>query len=756
MDTAGFGGLLREARQRALLTLESLAAASGVSARAISDMERGQSLPRQATLSELLDALELDEGERRRLAEAATRRRRQNSGRVPRQLPPDLAVFRGRTAALAAAHELTAQVTEPGGHVVVAAVGGMAGVGKTTLAVHWAHQVADRFPDGQLYVNLRGFEDAGHPMDPAEALSGFLTALGVADADLPRATEDRSALFRELAASRRLIIVLDNARDEEQVRPLLPASTRCLTVVTSRSQLVGLVAMEGARPVALDVWTRKEALSALAARIGEERVRAEPEAAVALVELCGHLALAVAIVAAQLSATPGLSLRTAVRELRGTGPLLDALSADARRGDVRVVFSWSYRALPPDTAAFFRHLALHPGPSASAEAAASLAGVSVREARRHLRQLTAANLLARDAEGRHVLHDLVRAYGVELAEREKDDGLGARVRLFDYLCHNAYTANRLLGEAVNREVVSPGQAVVRVALDTREEVLDWFRQEQGTAASALHSMGDEPRLLRIGMTLSREWVSYYSVRGRWNEEIQTARIGLDAALRLDEPAVIVFNAADLARPLAQKGELDEADRHVELMLAQLHRLGPSERAFTERNVGWVRGRQKRYDEALHHAGRALEMYRALGEERAMAREMNAVGWYLALLGRYEETITLCTEAIPLLQRDANPRIEAAAWDTMGYARQRLGDLDGAASNYRESLRVYAEAFDNHNQAEVLDHLATAQREQGDDTAARASWLRAADLLSEIDDPRAAHMRAKAEALDTSGESPESR
>ncbi|MET7518948.1 helix-turn-helix transcriptional regulator [Streptomyces sp. NPDC005480] len=305
MGRAEFGRLLREVRLRSLLTLENLVEMSGVSVRAISDMERGQSLPRQATLGELMGALELDEDERRRFVEAAARRGQGATGRVPRQLPPDLAVFRGREEALATVYGLTAQVAEPGGHVVVAVIGGMAGVGKTTLAVYWAHHVADHFPDGQLYVNLRGFEDTGHPMDPAEALGGFLAALGVSDLDIPRGAEERGALFREWTASRRMTVVLDNARDEQQVRPLLPASTGCLTVITSRSQLSSLVAVEGARPVGLDVWTREEALSALAARIGEERYRAEPEAAGALVELCGHLALAVAIVAAQVSVTPG-------------------------------------------------------------------------------------------------------------------------------------------------------------------------------------------------------------------------------------------------------------------------------------------------------------------------------------------------------------------------------------------------------------------------------------------------------------------
>ncbi|MGP4052131.1 ATP-binding protein [Streptomyces sp. 2A115] len=750
MDRTAFGRLLREARQRSLLTLESLAEASGVSVRAISDMERGQSLPRQATLSELMDALDLDEDERRKFVEASVRRTRP----VPQQLPPDLAAFRGRKETLTAVHRLTSRVAERGGHVVISAIGGMAGVGKTTLALHWAHQVADRFPDGQLYVNLRGFEDSGQPLDPAEALGRFLHALGVPSNAIPGGTEERGALFREQTASRRLIVVLDNAHTAAQVRPLLPASAGCLTIVTSRSQLSGLAVTEGADLVTLDVWTPEEALAALAARIGEERCRAEPEAAAELVELCGFLPLAVAIVGAQLSASPNVSLGLGVRELRATRSRLDALSTGERQVDVRAVFSWSYRALTPQTARFFRHLAVHPGSAVSAEAAASLGGVEMAVARPHLRELASANLLSRDAEGLYVVHDLVRAYGAELVEQETDDRFGAETRLVEYLRHNAHVAHQLLVQTTSEPVDPPAAGVVRVTFGTHEEALNWFRQEESTVSAALRSL-DDPRLLRFRMNVTQYWVAYYSVMGRWAEEIETKRIGLDAASQLDDPVAIASNSASLARALAETGQADEADRLVELLQVQLPRLGPAQRAGAERSIGWVRGRQKRHDEALHHAQRALEIYRTEGDDGAAARELNAVGWYLALLGRYQEAIARCEEAIPLLRRNGNLRIEAAAWDTMGYARQHLGDLTTAMANYRQSLDLYEEVLDGYNQAEVLGHLAMAQLDMGDRAGARASWMRAADLLSAIHDPRAARMRANAQALDVPAAHPES-
>ncbi|MEW2288562.1 tetratricopeptide repeat protein [Streptomyces sp. NPDC047841] len=741
MDEATFGRLLRAARQRALLTLESLAEASGVSVRAISDMERGRSLPRQATLNELLDALELSEEERRHLVQASVRR----AGRVPRQLPPDLAAFRGREEALATVHRITSQVAAQGGHVVISAIGGLAGVGKTALAVHWAHQVADRFPDGQLYVNLRGFEETDDPLDPGVALGGFLRALGVPSSEMPPDTEERAAVFRERTASLRLIVVLDNARDPDQVRPLLPASAGCLTIVTSRSRLTGLAVAEGARLVSLDVWTPPEALAALAARIGQERCRAEPEAATELVELCGYLPLAVAVVGAQLSAAPRMPLRLGVRELRQAIPRLDALTGDDRRADVRAVFSWSYRALTPEAARFFRHLAVHPGPAVSAQAAASLAGVPMPAARRHLRELTTASLLSRDAAGRYVLHDLVRAYGAELAGQEEDDRSGAETRLLDYLCHNAHTANTFVSRFPDEPIGDPAPGVVLVTIDDRDEGLDWYRQEESAAAAAVRAF-DDPRLLRHRIALTREWAAYNSVAGRWAEELTASRIGLDAALILDDPVAVARTGTNLSIAMVETGDVAGADEPIGLMLGQLDRLPAKERMLAERYASRVRSFQRRYAEGLENARRSLAIARSLGGRWEIARSIAIMGWFLAALGEYQDALAACEEALPLLRATGNRHDEAGVRGNIGYIRQRLGDLDGAIADYRASLRLYEEVLDEYKQAEVLDDLASAQLERGEREEARANLARSADLFASLRVARAAETRAKAEAL----------
>ncbi|GJF35122.1 hypothetical protein KNE206_78220 [Kitasatospora sp. NE20-6] len=743
MEQRTFGELLRAAREQARLTLEGLAAASGVSVRAIGDMERGRSHPRRSTLDELLDALGLDEDERRALTAVARPDGSRPARQVPRQLPPDLRTFRGRADVLAGVRRLTDGIGDRAGHALVAAVGGMAGVGKTSLAVHWAHQVADRFPDGQLYVNLRGFDPSGIAVDPGEALGGFLAALGVPGRSVPEGTDQRGALFREQLAGRRMIVLLDNARDSQQVRHLLPRSPGCLTVITSRNHLTALAATDEAHLVDLGLWTDDEALDALAARIGPERVAAETAGAAGLVALCGRLPLAVAVVAAHLAAQPAMALGVAAAELAQSWSRLDVLTTDDPHTDVRAVFSWSYDALEPAAARFFRHLTVLPGPFFSAESAASTAGEPMAEARRLLRALSAASLLSRGADGHFVLHDLVREHASDLLDRERDDRFAAELRLLDYLRHNARGAVRALETRPVMELEQPpAPGVVLVPFDSREQANAWFDQEVRTVLAALRKT-DDPRLLHFRLGLATDCMPYFSAQGQWANEIAMQRLGLDAALLLDDPVGVSSAAAALARALAETGQGEEADRLVGLVEHRLERLPPLHQANALRAIGWVRGRQQRYGEALDHARRALAIYRTLSDHNLVARELNAVGWYLALLGRHREAVASCQEALPLLQETGNRFSEAATRDSIGYALYHLGELHEAVHHFGISLALYEEVLDRYNQAEVLDHLALAQRDLGDPRAARESWLRAAELLGAIGNPRAAEMRAHA-------------
>ncbi|GAA1225245.1 hypothetical protein GCM10009665_14460 [Kitasatospora nipponensis] len=747
MEQATFGKLLRRAREGSRLTLEGLAAASGVSVRAIGDMERGRSLPRPSTLTELLNALDLDETGRRTLESAARRGGPVPERRIPRQLPPDLRAFRGRQDVLTRLLRIGCGSDAAAGHPPVAAVGGMAGVGKTSLAVHWAHRVADRFPDGQLYVNLRGFDPSASSLDPGEVLGGFLTALGVAGASIPDGTEERTALFRAQIADRRMIVVLDNARDSQQVRPLLPKTSGCLTVITSRNHLTGLAATDEAHLIDLGLWTAGEAVEVLSARIGAERAAVDPTSAAELAQQCGGLPLAVAILGAQLAAEPALSLRVAADELTRTHSRLDALSTDDPGTDIRAVFSCSYRALDPASARLFRHLTLLPGPVFSAEAAASTVGEPIATARRLLRCLTSASLLTRDADGHFVLHDLVREHAADLLDRESDDRHAAELRLLEYLRHNARAAVRALETRLVLDLdQDPDPRVALLPFDNREQAIAWFQQEERTILAALRKT-DDPRLLHFRLGLAKDCVPYFSAQGQWADEIAMQRLALDAAVVLNDPVAVSITASSLARALAETGQGGEADRLVELIGRQLDCLPELDQAHAQRSIGWVRGRQRRYQEALDHAGAALAIYRDSADPNLVARELNAVGWYLTLLGRHCEAVAVCREALPLLQETGNRFSEAATWDSIGYALYHLGELREAVHHFENALRLYGEVLNPYNQAEVLDHLAEAQRDLGDGRAARASWLRAAELLGEAGSSRADDMRARALACD---------
>lgn len=294
--------------------------------------------------------------------------------------------------------------------MVITAIEGSAGIGKTALALHWAHQAAPRFPDGQLYVNLRGFEPANTPVDPADALRGFLEAFGMSPQRIPTSVQAQARLYRSLLAHRRVLVVLDNARDAEQVRPLLPASPRCLAVITSRNQLAGLIAEHGARPLTLDVLSFPEARALLACHLGAKRVSAEARAITELIGHCGGLPLALAIVAARAATYPGFALGVLAKELAEEHTRLEALDTGEPTTSVRAVFSWSYQRLSPLAARMFRLLGLHPGPDIALTAAAHLTEMPPQQAREALGELTRAHLLTQHTPGRYSFHDLLRAY----------------------------------------------------------------------------------------------------------------------------------------------------------------------------------------------------------------------------------------------------------------------------------------------------------------------------------------------------------
>ena len=435
-----FGQLLRRARRASGLSLEELGDRAGVGVRTISDLERGRTTrPYRQTVGSLAEALGLrgpllDEFVRlsRQVAEpvpaddyaqlalpsAGGPRQPRPGAFVPRQLPAAARRFAGRSGELAVlAGLLDHAVSDTGPAVVISAIGGMAGVGKTALAVQFARQIADRFPDGQVYVNLRGYDPALPPIAAEQAIRLALDAFQIPAGQIPASPEAQAGLYRSVLADKQALILLDNAADAAQVRPLLPGSPGCLVVITSRSQLAGLVATAGAVPLSLDVLTETEALDLLASIVGQARVAAEPDAARQLIELCGRLPLALAITAARAATRPRLPLAAVAAGLASAAGRLDALqiAGDPLASSVRAALASSYQHLSADAARMLRLLGVHPGPDISLLAAASLAGVPASQAARHLAELTDASLIAQDAAGRYSMHDLVRLYAAEQA-----------------------------------------------------------------------------------------------------------------------------------------------------------------------------------------------------------------------------------------------------------------------------------------------------------------------------------------------------
>ncbi|MFC4039888.1 ATP-binding protein [Dactylosporangium siamense] len=445
-----FGALVRAHRRRLGLTQEELATKAGLSVRSIVKLEGGRiAVPRPPTVRLLADVFGLtgtDADTFRRSAagvdagEVTAGDPAPAAGRVPAQLPPDVSTFTGRAVQLAALDAMAAEAADQPTAVFVAVVTGPAGAGKTALAVRWAHHVRDRFPGGQLYVNLRG-HDPAQPMATTEALGRFLAALGVAPPDVPVDADERAARFRTEIADRRVLLLLDNASSAEQVRPLLPGTGSCTALVTSRDTLPGLVAVDGAHRVEVDLLPPGDA-GALLRRLIGARGRAEPGAVTTLAEQCARLPLALRVAAELVVARSGATLADLVAELDDQRQRLALLAAgDDPRASVSAVLSWSVRHLPPAAARTFGLLGLHPGADFDAHSIASLTGDTPAQARAVLDQLARAHLVHRTAPGRYGMHDLLRAYAAEHTQRPTD---APRSRLYDYYLTTAAAATDLL------------------------------------------------------------------------------------------------------------------------------------------------------------------------------------------------------------------------------------------------------------------------------------------------------------------------
>jgi DNA-binding SARP family transcriptional activator/tetratricopeptide (TPR) repeat protein len=672
--------------------------------------------------------------------------RKSHAPGIPRQLPPAGRHFCGRDNELLALTGLLAETTNEVGAVVVAAIDGPPGIGKTALALHFAHQVAASFPDGQLHVNLRGFDPSGRPVHPSEAIRGFLDALGVEPRRVPVRLAEQAALYRSLLAGKRVLVVLDNARDAAQVRPLLPGSRTCMVVVTSRSQLTSLVAAEGAQPLTLGLPSADEAREMLARRLGADRISADRQAADELIGLCARLPLALSIAAARAAGRPGFRLSAVIDELREAHDGVGAMDAGDPATNVAAVFSWSYARLSDPSARLFRLLGLYPGPDIPAAGCASLAGVPPGVAYQAVGELTRANLASEHAPGRLAVHDLLRAYaaGQARALDTEADRQAAACRLLDYYLHTACAADRLLdpGDQLLLTLHPAQTGVTPECLADRSQALAWFKANRRVLVAAVRMAADaglDTHAWQIAQVISRflEW------QGQRQDWAAVQRLALTAAQRSDD-AVGQANAhRQLGSGYAQQGSHADGQTHLLRALDLFHQLGDEARqASTLNAMGVAASGRGRYDEALGYAGQALEKFRSAGSRAGEARALNGIGWCHAHLGDYQQALAYCGQALDLHRLLGSRRGEASTLHSLGYAHQHVGQHGKAIACYRAAAGVYGDVGEHFLLADTLACLGDAHRAAGDLQAARAAWWQALEMLDDLNHPDANRVRGR--------------
>ncbi|MEV4471487.1 tetratricopeptide repeat protein [Nonomuraea sp. NPDC049504] len=752
------GALVRAWRNRALLTQEELASKTGVNVRTIRRLE-GDAVerPRSRSLRLLAEALQLDPLEQAAFAaaaqagpppppaEEASGAEPEGGRRVPRQLPVGVSRFAARTEALAELDQLLRPQAD-GAATRICVVSGMAGVGKTCLALHWAHRARGRFPDGQLYVNLKGFCPSGDAVDPRDALGMFLEALGVPPRQIPDDLAARSALYRTTLSDRRVLIVLDNALEAEQVKPLLPAAPSCAVLVTSRNTLTGLVATEAAAALTLDLLRDDEARELLAGRLGAARVAAEPEAAGAIIARCAGLPLALAITAAH-AATHALTLASVAAQLGDRRRRLDTLDAGDPAADARAVFSWSYRTLSAETARLFRLLAVHPGPDLTLAAMASLAGVTRERLRALVGELRSAHLLTEHLPGRYSLHDLLRSYAAELVRPHAAERRAALHRLLDHHLHTGHAAARLLNPHREPITLALRQAGVTVtAFDGYEQAFAWYASEHRVMLGLISRAAAEAFDVHAWQLV---WVvtDFLYRQGHWDEWRATQRAGLAAAERLGDVRAQAIAHRGIAMACSNLGRHVEAQPHIRLALDLYDRLGDRVgQAHTHVNLCALLYRQGQYAEALHHGTRALRLYVAADDLIGQAMALNTTGNVLVETGEYEQALRYCRRAAALYEQLDDPNNQALTWDTIGHAYHRAGRHSDAVAYYRRAAAVFEELDSRSFLAQTLVNLGDVHATAGGREQARAAWRRALDLLAESGQPQADAVREKLAAL----------
>ena len=653
---------------------------------------------------------------------------------VPRQLPAGVRHFAGRESELSQLDSVFSEKV-PGGTAVIAAISGTGGIGKTALALHWSHQVAARFPDGQLYVNLRGYDPSGTPLPSAEAVRGFLDALGVLPAEIPEAPDAAAALLRTMLADRRMLILLDNAKDPDQVRPLLPASAGCLVIVTSRAELTGLSVTDGASTVPLGLVSAAEAEAILAARVGSDRLSADRAATSYLIDQCARLPLALTITAARAAANPTVPLASFAAQMSTEHDRLDAFDIGDVATSARAVFSWSVSQLSAAAARLFRLLGLHPGPDFTVPSAGSLAALPGPEGHRLVSELARASLISEHVPGRYAFHDLLRAYACEQARsfESETDQLAARQRILD---HYLYTA-RAAGASIFAEdlplpelvpLADPGVSPEQLA--TTPGAISWFRAEHQILVAATllaDGCGSDRHAWQIPCTMTQ----YFRAVVRTRDWASLDGVALAAATRLGDDRALGRVYFSMGTRCRITGDYDDALHYLMQSMAHLRAIDDlASQASVDLAISTVyRSRSEllagdaasEIPVALTHASKALDWCSAAGDKTGQARALADLSNHHLALGDLATAEDLCARALELNVEIGHMTGQVDALDTMGRILLSLGDYDQAISCLLAALHTCSQAGIPVRPPHILESLGDAYLAHGDTAAARATW-----------------------------------
>jgi tetratricopeptide (TPR) repeat protein len=656
---------------------------------------------------------------------------------TPSQLPGDVRGFVNRHGELAT---LTAIVEDQHDDALMAAVTvitGTAGVGKTSLALHWSHRIRDRFPDGQLYVNLRGY-DPGQPAVPDEVLDRFLRDLGVPGSAIPSRLDERASLYRSLLATRRMLIVLDNAAAVGQIRPLLPGTAGCLVLVTSRSRLSGLVARDGAYRLGLDILLEDDAVALLGTVTARYRGHDQHHELVELARLCARLPLALRIAAERAASRPMMRLDELIADLRDESALWDALTAegDDDADAVRTVFAWSYRALPEPAARLFRLLGLHPSNEFGLAAATALAGINAAQARQQLDVLTGAHLLEQPAPGRYEFHDLLRAYAVDQVRHLESPETHAEVRerIIGWYLHTADAASARIAAFDRYELTEPASSdVTPLVFDSHETALRWYQTESSNlvaATRAAAAAGLHPIAWRLAAVLR----GIYIHQNAFDDWLATSTIGVDSAERDGDRRGQAEALESLGRAYFQARRLDEAETSHRAALAIRQSIGDRfGEAVSLNTLGLIGLRRRQLEDARSFFEQAGVIFGALGDRRWEALIRSNLAEALCEVQQPRAAVEILVDALAIFRELGDRASEGNALFHLSWAQRELGDAAAARAYIDEALQIAEDERNQVWQAHWLVELGAVHRAAGRPADALVSYQRAAVIQRQLGD-----------------------